>query len=107
MSGDRPRVADGNEDEIGARRKRIEAERAKRDRETFAIAHGGGDVTRHPLTIFRERGDSRRLGKGVDLVRSTRFLHLGNEIGAPGRIADAQDRKSTRLNSSHLVISYA
>src|SRR5256885_12545903 len=27
--------------------------------------------------------------------------------GRADRVADAQDRKSTRLNSSHLVISYA
>src|SRR3989454_7272800 len=37
-------------------------------------------------------------------VRDDAGAHL--EVGA-GIVADSEDRKSTRLNSSHLVISYA
>src|SRR5256885_12969266 len=44
-------------------------------------------------TLFRSRGHGARIG-----LRQHRQLHL------PAR---RPDRKSTRLNSSHLVISYA
>src|SRR2546428_5124832 len=54
-------------------------------------------------TLFRSRADRHRAGdRGVrDLVRSG--------AGAGPRVRDrrAQDRKSTRLNSSHDQISYA
>src|SRR5437667_6416208 len=51
------------------------------------------------------------------LFRSQRFDGHGSPVGVVGRIADAlkieghpglqRDRKSTRLNSSHITISYA
>src|SRR2546426_10013250 len=34
-------------------------------------------------------------------------LHLADQVFEPGEIRRRLDRKSTRLNSSHLVISYA
>src|SRR2546426_3125090 len=53
-------------------------------------------------TLFRSPGD--RAGPGQDPGRGQRLSRLRVE---PGAHADDQDRKSTRLNSSHLVISYA
>src|SRR5256885_6993218 len=50
------------------------------------------------------------------LVRDLDALHLGEKLGIPLDVGDhvehlpargVEDRKSTRLNSSHLVISYA
>src|SRR5256885_12695786 len=49
------------------------------------------------LSIFRELGD--RHGEAEAL------RDLGDALRATGR--NSEDRKSTRLNSSHLVISYA
>src|SRR5256885_10571974 len=41
-------------------------------------------------------------------LRQTRKKRTGNELEGISQLpAGAQDRKSTRLNSSHLVISYA
>src|SRR5438045_9586860 len=39
--------------------------------------------------------------------RAGQYLALVETMDACGRLADARDRKSTRLNSSHLGISYA
>src|SRR5256885_8038816 len=39
--------------------------------------------------------------------RRVRRYPYGQAHGAPGGPPDCEDRKSTRLNSSHLVISYA
>src|SRR5256885_5979544 len=46
-------------------------------------------------TLFRSRG-----------VRGAR-VQLDQRLADPRHVADIADRKSTRLNSSHLVISYA
>src|SRR5688500_20022193 len=48
------------------------------------------------LGIIRGRGEQHSAGKG-----SAGHSHVGGSSSNPG------DRKSTRLNSSHLVISYA
>src|SRR5205807_10012305 len=57
-------------------------------------------------TLFR----SRRAGAGLPLERE-RQDHLGacrrQQVTPKGVAMRVQDRKSTRLNSSHLVISYA
>src|SRR5256885_9650593 len=53
-------------------------------------------------TLFRSQ---RRSSGGEPLSRLRLALARGQ--GQVGRDAAAQDRKSTRLNSSHLVISYA
>src|SRR5256885_4667659 len=53
-------------------------------------------------TLFRSRADGRRQidqGDGRRLLFSDR-VHAG-------KLRQGRDRKSTRLNSSHLVISYA
>src|SRR5256885_13296068 len=72
-------------------------------------------------TLFRSYpDDSTSMGQGLrfvqeyflvacslaDLIR--RFRRYGGQWGQlPGKVAIQIDRKSTRLNSSHLVISYA
>src|SRR5256885_6763933 len=81
-------------------------------------------------TLFRSNGDARKCetaGSGRERprvaaaqeLRTTALAQVGGERGTLGskRVQrreqickgrpDQQDRKSTRLNSSHLVISYA
>src|SRR5437588_8283662 len=55
-------------------------------------------------TLFRSnRAPPRRLGLGLG-----RQVHRATQLGNLGpRKPGGQDRKSTRLNSSHTVISYA
>src|SRR2546426_10596236 len=65
-----------------------------------------GKRPRHPP------GDSRRaVYSGIEMVEaeeSTRPLLVGERTNVIGsRLFKELDRKSTRLNSSHLVISYA
>src|SRR5256885_11817003 len=55
-------------------------------------------------TLFRSRA-LRAPGRAARAERVRRAVHLGSARG-PARGHD-RDRKSTRLNSSHLVISYA
>src|SRR5256885_11137194 len=72
-------------------------------------------------TLFRSRGRARaapglqavagspaavRDGERATAARERLSLH-GVRRGRGARAADGEDRKSTRLNSSHLVISYA
>src|SRR2546426_6582893 len=60
-----------------------------------------GDVLlARPTEAARRRGADRRVG--VPRVRHRGGGQRGGDLGA-----QRQDRKSTRLNSSHLVISYA
>src|SRR5256885_7998444 len=49
-------------------------------------------------TLFRSRFDLRIEGVPANQERT---------VNAPALLVSGQDRKSTRLNSSHLVISYA
>src|SRR5256885_5536671 len=62
-----------------------------RSRQMLGLADEGRLAQRHPF--LRERRGAQRLGFAGD--------HRTRSQGA------VQDRKSTRLNSSHLVISYA
>src|SRR5438067_9886491 len=55
-------------------------------------------------TLFRSHGLRRRLQHRPHLRRSH---PLGRRRHASGRPGVRQDRKSTRLNSSHVSISYA
>src|SRR2546429_2703140 len=53
---------------------------------------------------FPERVEVLEAGAlGAEMV-GRRVVHVGRE---PDHVVDAQDRKSTRLNSSHGYISYA
>src|SRR6266850_6775829 len=76
------------------------------------------DDRREPRVVTRDRQDAAvdhdlaaREAKRIDLL-VLEDLELPLVVGASGRGGDSssdarQDRKSTRLNSSHLVISYA
>src|SRR2546426_9386698 len=57
-------------------------------------------------TLFRSIGedDAKRGARGYDGGKSANRLA---EIGSNSQGMASRDRKSTRLNSSHLVISYA
>src|SRR5258708_10311711 len=61
-------------------------------------------------TLFRSRRHHDRAGRESTEVRARRSPHhlkrvLHHEL--PGARGQGQDRKSTRLNSSHQIISYA
>src|SRR5256885_15134274 len=64
-------------------------------------------------TLFRSHllgGVAQRLdAHGVELLADVGQAHDAHDFGVqlPGDLARRADRKSTRLNSSHLVISYA
>src|SRR5256885_9634283 len=57
-------------------------------------------------TLFRSRSDSLRLSEARSPFFFTSVVHSCEGILLIDDFTDA-DRKSTRLNSSHLVISYA
>src|SRR5205814_8024893 len=73
------------------------------------IGAGPGSVV--VLDLYRRRGVAPRVPPGVDGaaggVRPCRAHGAHQLHGAGGRTRRAGDRKSTRLNSSHLGISYA
>src|SRR5256885_10513548 len=47
------------------------------------------------------------VGRAARIVRRAHVRGAGGDVSALGRRLRVRDRKSTRLNSSHLVISYA
>src|SRR3989454_7585490 len=57
-------------------------------------------------TLFRSRGRAAPRHARLQLQRRLRALRRGAVAPAPAHRLH-RDRKSTRLNSSHLVISYA
>src|SRR5690606_40681968 len=63
---------------------------------------GGG-----PGASARNRGPMRAWRTSALQDRSDRAGHVVQVAGVQRRQADAADRKSTRLNSSHVKISYA
>src|SRR5256885_12336427 len=83
--------------------------RSRCDRSDPADCVSGGNL--EPRVLCRGRrsrdiagADARNVGRGGAL----RMTRPGISGGAAADNADdAEDRKSTRLNSSHLVISYA
>src|SRR3712207_7200828 len=61
-------------------------------------------------TLFRSRdGEVVRIGEAADVVADDRAGGIGGgrHLGPPRVHRDREDRKSTRLNSSHANISYA
>src|SRR2546426_3659876 len=63
-------------------------------------------------TLFRSLSLVKLASDAQDFFHETRsgalsLRQLGFELSAPLNTGCEQDRKSTRLNSSHLVISYA
>ena len=65
--------------------------------------NGAGKTTllKHTLGLFKAQQGSVRVF-GLDPV-----LHPVEVLSQIGYLSENQDRKSTRLNSSHVVISYA
>src|SRR2546426_4449417 len=87
----------------------------ERDRHGYEIAklidqRSGGAISFHVAslypTLYRLERRGLIAGKWVERSgsRRRRFYRL---TAAGQKVLDAEDRKSTRLNSSHLVISYA
>src|SRR2546426_10533377 len=67
------------------------------------------DAVRHPHRRKAVRDEHRHPPLG-ELRESQEYLVLGARVERRGGLVENQDlgdRKSTRLNSSHLVISYA
>src|SRR5690625_685205 len=63
-----------------------------------------------PLLGSQTRPDAVSLAIGVELLPVRRwhgYSHLAAEHAAPADLGSGVDRKSTRLNSSHVAISYA
>src|SRR5207253_6280894 len=61
--------------------------------------------TDHPLRAIRVMADMAL--KDLDQRFAGMYATLGRPSIAPERLLRALDRKSTRLNSSHVAISYA
>src|SRR5207253_5278976 len=60
-------------------------------------------------SCIRGRGKWKRNGESCALILAPAF-HIDPSVMKPDQVAhnrEAQDRKSTRLNSSHVAISYA
>src|SRR5205807_5726576 len=70
----------------------------------FAAVHGL-DRRRPPPRLRRRCG--ARLLRGPRRGRPSRPGRLEHRLVSSGAVPAHEDRKSTRLNSSHLVISYA
>src|SRR2546426_7784806 len=58
-------------------------------------------------TLFRSSSAAAGRALALDLDRRTRNVAIGTKDAAIALLGLEEDRKSTRLNSSHLVISYA
>src|SRR5256885_1449791 len=58
----------------------------------------------HPIEQRCQQSEEPE-GEGVGVRQTPERIEHGHPLGE--RVRGAQDRKSTRLNSSHLVISYA
>src|SRR5690625_6156970 len=81
-------------------------------------ANGGGHAVvfhdRHGTVVAGAQGHSLEVHEGADIVGVDAVQHKGEGTGAVSGPANApqtgevvrQDRKSTRLNSSHVAISY-
>src|SRR5256885_9778273 len=83
-----------------------------RSRSPWASPNKTGETTTMKLYSFFRSGTSHRLRIALNLkgLRPDYFpvdLRVDEQAQAPFKQVNPQDRKSTRLNSSHLVISYA
>src|SRR5256885_4101485 len=78
---------------------------SSRRRHTRLQGDWSSDVCSSDLLVeFGDRDDRQRVFLTIDHLRLQRRICL-REVDRSG--CGAEDRKSTRLNSSHLVISYA
>src|SRR5205814_10055252 len=79
------------------------------------FAQGVGLVQDHPQDVVPFRVDSARLLEitrcrseiSVARLHQAEIFHHRSVVGAQSKLPGKRDRKSTRLNSSHLGISYA
>src|SRR5690606_41893127 len=62
-----------------------------------------------PQPQQRSQQQPKRVAEGLGRIEAgwAKRLQIGLEIGDRGQLEDLEDRKSTRLNSSHVKISYA
>src|SRR5256885_13195601 len=79
--------------------------------QSLNVSRGGTLIqdieSQHPAAIKHQQGTPRdRHSHRVRLLKGSRLRQLAHGDDAPVN-SHHQDRKSTRLNSSHLVISYA
>src|SRR5260221_7629128 len=63
--------------------------------------------TLFPYTTLFRSGRNRGSERGDGLERTDRHRPVAGEQRGGSRLLAQEDRKSTRLNSSHTVISYA
>src|SRR5205807_10119711 len=77
---------------------RLRAEGRAGERAERAVVDGEGDLRGHVGAVGGERLERE--------LRAVRRVDVDHRVGREDRQRSA-DRKSTRLNSSHLVISYA
>src|SRR5690242_21276166 len=79
--------------------------------ETVPLARVEGEVLFHGRDIYGAGVDPIALRRHVGMVfqRPTPFptMSIRDNVAAGLRVQDGEDRKSTRLNSSHMSISYA
>src|SRR5258708_31747649 len=68
--------------------------------EAYFVTAGTGELEQAPEWINRKLGPDKAHPLGVD-------LNIQNILTWERAKKDGQDRKSTRLNSSHQIISYA
>src|SRR5690625_6878230 len=79
----------------------------------LAATDPGGILASPVATLRRDNKNLRDVRQIVDEVieRNAVRIYVGDPINLKGKktasTEDAQDRKSTRLNSSHVAISYA
>src|SRR5690625_1607669 len=78
----------------------------------IARAHGLDDIMAGELVEFENgvMGMAQNLEEsnvGIVILGPYRDIKEGQEVRRTGRIMQVPDRKSTRLNSSHVAISYA
>src|SRR2546426_11920056 len=70
--------------------------------DALPISEGG-----HRAAALRQPSDLRPLDRRIQLCQQGPAHHIPDRRADAGIHERHQDRKSTRLNSSHLVISYA
>src|SRR5690625_6380972 len=91
-----------------AEQKAAEYEKLARAEGFLAHAGGGGiDLAAYPPETPIEQALAIERAKGRDHSHRTRFYRPGNTIGDALHEVPRSDRKSTRLNSSHVASSYA
>src|SRR5258708_28004369 len=91
----------GGEEEVG----RVARPASDPVVDVMALGPGGGPVAARPAASFVADTQRASLRRRDDSSRAADVDHCG--VGAEQDAGDKGDRKSTRLNSSHQIISYA